>query len=475
MESPSVLVGAAAAAAVFALPGATATQDGALVPDAIRVSVNGGTVVFTPPAAPVQQSGTVLVPLRGVFEKLGANVQYDGATKTIVAVKGPTTVRLVLGADQADVNGETRALSVPALATQGATLVPLRFVSEALGAQVQWQATERTVLITTEAPVAEPVPGTPGGAFAATAGERRGEVKSAARVPTPGNYRITLSDGSTVEVAPDVPVTQAGRTVALSNVKAGAQVVIRTDPQTNQGIAIAIVTSDNPAAAAPPEALPAPLSPTETLLRRVTFTPLDKTLAPGDTLSVRAEATPGGTARFTLGGPPDAGAATAAIERPMREESPGVYVGTYEVKRGDSLNRAPVRVTFTPPNAQTGVTLAAANAVTTAAGAPNTPVIDTPQEGASVGASMATITGRAAPHATVRVVVAYQGRALLVIGARGTLTRREVTADEKGSWSVANVKLSAPPGVSKLSFTATAVSVDQTGEISAPATVRFRR
>jgi len=213
------------------------------------------------------------------------------------------------------------------------------------------------------------------------------------------------------------------------------------------------------------------VTPAEILLKRVTFIPENKTLGLGDVLTVRAEALPGGTARFLLGG-----ASAAAIERPMREESPGVYVGTYEVKRGDALTRAPVRVTFTASGgAPAAVTLAASQAVTIAAGAPGTPIIDTPQEGASVGAAVVTLTGRAAPGATVRVNVSYQGRAVLVIGARGRLAEREVKADAQGKWSVENVKLSAPPGVSNLSFTATVVSVDPAGEASAPATVRFRR
>lgn len=98
--------------------------------------------------APMQAGGRVLVPLRGVFESLGATVNYDAPTSTIYATRGATNVRLRLGSTQADVNGETRYLDVPAQSRFGRTFVPLRFVSETLGAQVQWAAAQRTVYIT---------------------------------------------------------------------------------------------------------------------------------------------------------------------------------------------------------------------------------------------------------------------------------------------------------------------------------------
>lgn len=136
------VVGAAALAAL-ALP-ATMTQ----AQQSINVTVDGDVVAFGG-QRPVEQFGTVLVPLRGVFEKLGATVAYDGNTKTILAVRGETNVSLRLGSRDAEVDGVTRTLSVPAQAINGTTLVPLRFVSEALGAQVNWQAASRTVIVST--------------------------------------------------------------------------------------------------------------------------------------------------------------------------------------------------------------------------------------------------------------------------------------------------------------------------------------
>jgi hypothetical protein len=103
-------------------------------------------------AAPAQVEGRVLVPLRSVFEALGATVSFDAETQNVFATRGNTEMQLTLGSTQASVNGETRTLDVPAQARFGRTLVPLRFVSEALGADVSWNDAQRTVFITAAAP-----------------------------------------------------------------------------------------------------------------------------------------------------------------------------------------------------------------------------------------------------------------------------------------------------------------------------------
>lgn len=113
----------------------------------ISVVLNGR-VLDLGSTPPTQVGGRVLVPLRGVFESLGASVNYDAPTSTVYATRDATNVRLQLGSTQASVNGQTRVLDVPAQARFGRTLVPLRFVSETLGAQVQWVESQRTVYIT---------------------------------------------------------------------------------------------------------------------------------------------------------------------------------------------------------------------------------------------------------------------------------------------------------------------------------------
>ncbi len=99
---------------------------------------------------PIIENGRTLVPLRGIFEKLGATVVYNEKTKKIVATKGNTKVELTVGSRKAVINGVEHTLEVPAKVIRNRTLVPLRFVGEALGANVSWNSEHRLVIITTK-------------------------------------------------------------------------------------------------------------------------------------------------------------------------------------------------------------------------------------------------------------------------------------------------------------------------------------
>lgn len=115
----------------------------------IRVTLNGEPINFGG-VNPVQQSNRILVPLRGVFEALGATVLFDPVTQSITATRGGNTrIQLTIGSTRAYVNGQARTLDVPAQLLNNRTLVPLRFVSEALGATVYYAEAQRTVLLTT--------------------------------------------------------------------------------------------------------------------------------------------------------------------------------------------------------------------------------------------------------------------------------------------------------------------------------------
>lgn len=114
---------------------------------AIQVELNGRPLYFNVP--PRQVSGRTMVPLRGIFESLGAQVNWDASTSTITATKGATDVRLSIGDPRATVNGRTVLLDAPAMILNGSTMVPLRFISEALGADVKWLQATETVSITT--------------------------------------------------------------------------------------------------------------------------------------------------------------------------------------------------------------------------------------------------------------------------------------------------------------------------------------
>ncbi|MBM3497555.1 MAG: DUF4377 domain-containing protein [Armatimonadetes bacterium] len=107
----------------------------------------GGSGVITSDAPPLIREGRTLVPLRAIFEWLGADVDYDSTTRRIEATKGAHVVRLQLDSARAYVDGASVALEAPATSISGRAYVPLRFVSEALGAEVDWDADSRTVTV----------------------------------------------------------------------------------------------------------------------------------------------------------------------------------------------------------------------------------------------------------------------------------------------------------------------------------------
>ena len=121
----------------------------------VNVTVDGVPVQFMG-TKPLTQRGHVLVPLRGVLEKMGAFVEWVPATRTVIAQKGDLYVELPVGSRTATVNGKQVTLDVPAAVMAGSTMVPLRFLGEALGADVKWDAPSRTVVITSTGGVPAP-------------------------------------------------------------------------------------------------------------------------------------------------------------------------------------------------------------------------------------------------------------------------------------------------------------------------------
>lgn len=83
----------------------------------------------------------------GDFEALGTEINWDEKTQTVTATKDITTITVIIGSQQATVNGQVKPLDVPAQIINGRTLVPVRFISESLGASVIWDETIQTVTI----------------------------------------------------------------------------------------------------------------------------------------------------------------------------------------------------------------------------------------------------------------------------------------------------------------------------------------
>lgn len=111
----------------------------------IKVKINDQILYFD--VNPIIDNGRTLVPVRGIFENLGADVQWIAQTSTVLATRGDTQVRLQIGNASAYVNDQVIPLDVPAKIVGGSTMVPVRFISESLGATVGWESSSSTVLI----------------------------------------------------------------------------------------------------------------------------------------------------------------------------------------------------------------------------------------------------------------------------------------------------------------------------------------
>jgi hypothetical protein len=111
----------------------------------VRVVIDGKTVTFAQP--PIQIEGRMMLPLRGIFEHLGAKVTWSPDTQTVVATKGVQEVVLWVNRNIATVNYRPVIMEIPATIIHNSVMVPLRFVSEAFGAKVNWDQHTRTVYI----------------------------------------------------------------------------------------------------------------------------------------------------------------------------------------------------------------------------------------------------------------------------------------------------------------------------------------
>ena len=117
--------------------------------------VGGGVTAIYPGERAVTayaHDNRTFVPVRFVAERLGADVTWEGDTQTVVVQKDGHTIRMAVGSLTYTLDGETRTLDVPAeyMASTGGnsrTMVPVRFVTEALGYQVEWDRSRNLVVI----------------------------------------------------------------------------------------------------------------------------------------------------------------------------------------------------------------------------------------------------------------------------------------------------------------------------------------
>lgn len=111
----------------------------------ISVTINGKKVNFDQP--PVEKQGRTLVPLRAIFENLGATVNWDEVTQTVTSTKGDISIKLTIGSNKLYVNEKKIVIDVPAQLINSRTFVPVRAVAEAFMCNVDWDDQNKIVII----------------------------------------------------------------------------------------------------------------------------------------------------------------------------------------------------------------------------------------------------------------------------------------------------------------------------------------
>ncbi|MFD0958062.1 copper amine oxidase N-terminal domain-containing protein [Paenibacillus chungangensis] len=114
----------------------------------IKTYVNGKQPEFDVP--PIIVEGRTLVPFRAIAEALNAEVEWDAETRTVTVMRDDMEVKLTLGSYTVLINGEEYQLDVPAQIKDKRTLVPIRFLSEALKADVEWDAETTSIIVIDE-------------------------------------------------------------------------------------------------------------------------------------------------------------------------------------------------------------------------------------------------------------------------------------------------------------------------------------
>jgi len=184
------------------------------------VKVNGQAIFFDQPPQIIE--GRTLVPVRAIFEALGAGVVWQQETSTVIATRSGTTVTLQVGNKQALKNTDKIYLDVPPQIIGSRVLVPLRFVSESFGAYVSWDGEHSTIRISNRAE--NPPTGSPAaqGNYDPSTG-----LTLKTRLNNKADLEIILEPGALVKAAPVALYTSTARSFRLIT---GADVVTQSLP-----------------------------------------------------------------------------------------------------------------------------------------------------------------------------------------------------------------------------------------------------
>lgn len=147
----------------------------------VLLQVDGEKVEADVPPVIVKEK--TLIPVRAVFEDMGADVSWDEDARLVEIKMGSSDVKLTIDSKTAFVNGTPKTMDVPALIIDGRTMIPVRFVGESLSCGIGWDDLSRTVIITS-----------PAGSTANTTSINSVEVKEKSDV-----YRIIIQGDAAIE------------------------------------------------------------------------------------------------------------------------------------------------------------------------------------------------------------------------------------------------------------------------------------
>ena len=113
----------------------------------MQTAEENGVAEKTLEAAPYIKEGRTMVPVRAIGEALGAQIGWQEAEQKVTASLGDTEIALYIGQSRAEVGGETKTLDAPPQIVEGRTFVPLRFISEAFSCNVRYIAATSQILV----------------------------------------------------------------------------------------------------------------------------------------------------------------------------------------------------------------------------------------------------------------------------------------------------------------------------------------
>jgi hypothetical protein len=439
------------------LGGTVALAQTDLTTHAVTTQIDGRALTLDQPA--VMRDGRVLVPLRGVLESLGAQVGYNPASKTITATRNGEPIALVLDSNTASIGGRPVALDVPATSINGRTMVPLRFVAEALGAGVTWNAASRTVAIVSPQPVQvavmqpAPAPVPPPQAaitsvtHSAAGALGQGDVLKVSMIGTPGGQASFDLAG----VADDV----AMREVAPGSYE--GQIRVKPGMDLSQGNVVAHLTVNGTTAQKSAQRA-VTMDSHSTVAGGMTVSPARGAMASSETPMIKAQ-----------------------FSRNVRPESIKVFVNGRDVST--RAHRQPDSVTYIPdPRLTSGEQTVAVQAVddqgrslsqqwtfrvagTTGDG--NRPPLSVTNLGSGheVGETF-DVEGRTAPNSTVKITAERNG------ALQPQAVTMEGKADDGGNFDI-ELDVSAIPLDSTLDVEV--LSIDNEGDVSTPVNMQLLR